>query len=400
MLYKDINRLAYLEREFKSIMETITENNNTNANKIVDYVKANKVSPDEAKTMATPNMKKYVENGGTGNVLTSTLKKINSKVRNGAIAFLILASSIGTVLSTSHDSTQTDQALTRAVAGMMQGIQPNIPDKTDVMGDFMTKINQDEQQNQQQEIPEEQLIHVIKKGDALWNIAGTYKPDNVEQQAYVNKLKELNNTKVLKIGAELRLPSNEELIDIMLPDIDVKFSLDDPELIEDIKQSEGSFEGQQRIKRKLLNGVVGSPVQNNKFYPYQDSHGNWTIGYGHYISPQNDVQKAQRYANGLTQDEAEKLLKHDMERIHDDFVRVLQKAELTDLTPDAQKALYELTYNMGSGSLMKFKTMLSHLRNNDYEQAGNSLLQSAWSKQVQKSRVDRIVNLITNNESN
>lgn len=303
---------------------------------------------------------------------------IKQKVKFCTLASILVLS----VLSTSKASRTTPESH----MGMMNIFSTaftKLHEKDD-LGDFIEKnINE-----------QETKTHVIKKGDNYWKIANTYSPENVPVQDYIKVLKSKNGVN-LQVGQVVELPSSTDLAHVTLPDIELQFEINDPMLVQDIMHSEGSFEGQKRIKRTLINGTYGAPVQNNKFYPYRDSRGHWTIGYGRYLS----AKEAKKYSNGITKQHAEQMLITDMEKVRDDFVLLLKQRRMTNLPPSVQKGLYELTYNMGSGKLNKFNNMWVALEKNDYNAAAKELKNSAWSKQVQKERVERIINLFDIEES-
>lgn len=303
------------------------------------------------------------------------------------LSVLMVATILITNLATSHKSTDNVKAHKISTLTVQEQLSKEQHERI-VRIDTLTETIQAQHE------------HEIKKGDTYWKIANAYKPENVDVKDYMNLIQKMNAKNTFQVGFVLSLPSVQDLsdADIIMPTIDVKFDLDDPVLIQHIKHAEGTMEGQSKIKRRLLTGV-GSPVQNGKFYPYQDSRGNWTIGYGHFISTSSEKSKAQQYAGGLTESQADALLRKDMRRVYDDFYRILQRKRATDLPGDVQMALFELTFNMGIGNISKFNGMWSSLQDGDYQNASYHLGNSAWSKQVQRERVSRITTMIANNES-
>lgn len=246
-------------------------------------------------------------------------------------------------------------------------------------------------------VTSDRTIYEVASGDTVWNIARKLKPGNTTLLDYANALMHLNGINASKphltIGASINVPNSRDIKGIVLPTIKVKFNLDDPELIRFIKEAEGTAEVQQVLKRKLLNGKIGPSFRNGKFYPYKDPHGYYTIGYGSLISKTS--AKAQKYKNGITKQEADKLLRSDMERVYDEFVLLLQKKNAVGLPREVQMALYEMTYNMGSGSLAEFNRMWKNISKGRYVRAGKELKNSAWSSQVQKERVQRLTAMIS-----
>lgn len=246
------------------------------------------------------------------------------------------------------------------------------------------------------QVPEKVSTRVqyeVKLGDTQWTIAQSVKPDNVLIKDYVNVLSTVNKGNVLKPGSTLHIPNEEDLKGVSLPTVDIHFELNNPELLLNIKEAEGTIQLQSTTKRKLLGGKYGYSFRNNKFYPYQDSHGNWTIGYGHFLGKSGEVLKADKFRRGISVHQANEFLRTDMEKAYLDFVLMLQKKNATDLPADVQMALFEMTFNMGSGKVTDFKRMWKSLDKGNYLKASKELKNSLWAKQV-GDRATRIVDLV------
>ncbi|WNA15898.1 hypothetical protein XaC1_255 [Xanthomonas phage XaC1] len=239
----------------------------------------------------------------------------------------------------------------------------------------------------------ERVQYEVKLGDNIWDIAKIIKPENVLINDYVSILSTVNKGKVLLPGAMIDVPNTEDLKGVSLPNVDILFELSDPELLSNIKEAEGTIQLQSVMKRKLLGGKYGPAFRNKKFYPYQDSHGNWTIGYGHFLGTSREVQKARKYSSGITVRQANEFLSSDMEYAYNDFVLMLQQKKAVGLPPDVQKALYEMTFNMGSGKVKDFKRMWKSLNKGNYLRASKEMKNSGWAKQV-GDRATRIVDLV------
>lgn len=239
----------------------------------------------------------------------------------------------------------------------------------------------------------------VATGDTVWDIAQKFTPSNSSIIDYTERLSVLNGISLppLHLGAILSAPSSESLHDLTVPDIRIKFTIDDPELIELIKDAEGTADLQSRLSQTTMYGTRAPSFRRGKFYPYRDPHGNYTIGYGHLISKTRS-KVSQHFAAGITKQEADKLLRSDMERVYSDFVLMLQKKRAFNLPKEVQMALFEMTYNMGSGGVANFSRMWSKLRKGQYQHASRELKNSAWSKQIQKDRFDRLTAMISMKE--
>ena len=104
-------------------------------------------------------------------------------------------------------------------------------------------------------------------------------------------------------------------------------------------------------------------------YPYQDTVGKWTIGYGRNLS---DV--------GISPQEGDILLANDIKA-----ATVSLEAHFPwtmSLDSVRQAVLIALVFNMGIAGLASFKEMLSKIMNGDYKGAGYALLHSKYAQQV------------------
>ena len=109
--------------------------------------------------------------------------------------------------------------------------------------------------------------------------------------------------------------------------------------------------------------------------PYRCTAGKLTIGYGRNL---DDV--------GITQEEAELLLKNDLEKAEKDAEKFPVYSKLNQARKDV---LIEMVFNLGYSRLSNFKKMFEALENGDYDEAANQMLDSAWHKQVGK-RAERL----------
>ena len=108
---------------------------------------------------------------------------------------------------------------------------------------------------------------------------------------------------------------------------------------------------------------------------YSDSLGFATIGYGHLVLPTDNFVVGIAYA------------KEQLEEVFDkDFQIALTSAnELVDgldLNHIAKGVIVEMCFQLGKPRVMKFKKMWAALRNNDFDEAANQMIDSAWHKQT------------------
>lgn len=114
--------------------------------------------------------------------------------------------------------------------------------------------------------------------------------------------------------------------------------------------------------------------RNGKFFPYSDSLGYATIGYGHLIL------KHENFINGITEDEAFNLLLQDI-AVAELSVRSFIK-EPTSHVPEIQMLLTELIFQLGLPRANKFVNFKSKIQKKDYEGAASELKNSLWAKQT------------------
>lgn len=117
-----------------------------------------------------------------------------------------------------------------------------------------------------------------------------------------------------------------------------------------------------------------------RLYPYKDSAGKWTIGYGRNLSD-----------NGITREEAEILLAHDIYEAERGLDAAIPWWK--DLDALRRRALLNMAFNLGIPKLLGFVKMLDAMKRRDFSVAAEECLSSKYAKQVGK-RAERIAALI------
>ncbi|HAS1059433.1 TPA: glycoside hydrolase family protein [Enterobacter cloacae] len=143
----------------------------------------------------------------------------------------------------------------------------------------------------------------------------------------------------------------------------------------DIKERLRLYEGSLDYQKHL------GYYRNGKFYPYKDSLGYPTVGYGHLI------QKGEDFSNGITPIEADILLAHDIEKAK----AGLRTLNLGTLPKDIEDYLIIMIFQLGLGGTSKFKKILAAAKKGDREGIRRESKDSLWYKQT-KSRVDDMNN--------
>ena len=114
--------------------------------------------------------------------------------------------------------------------------------------------------------------------------------------------------------------------------------------------------------------------------PYRDTVGKLTIGVGRNL---DDM--------GISEAEARFMLANDAKRAERDARRALPSFD--ELSETRQRALVNMTFNLGLPGLLKFTDMLAALAAHDYERAAAEALDSRWARQVGE-RAERIATMI------
>ena len=108
---------------------------------------------------------------------------------------------------------------------------------------------------------------------------------------------------------------------------------------------------------------------------YSDSLGFATIGYGHLVLPTDNFVEGVTYPK----EQLEVLFDKDFEIA---FNSANELVEGLDLNHIAKGVIIEMCFQLGKPRVMKFKKMWEALRNNDFEEAANQMIDSAWHKQT------------------
>lgn len=140
-------------------------------------------------------------------------------------------------------------------------------------------------------------------------------------------------------------------------------------------------------------------------YAYNDTEGNKTIGYGTNIEPEAggkrkiesiglSYQSVFYGKQSITQNQAAKLMKQDMQVAMNDVISILP--DFYSYPKEAQLILIDMMYNMGINKFSTFKNMISELKkeNINWKNVAYQMKDSRWYGQVGR-RSKHHVNLIS-----
>jgi lysozyme len=128
------------------------------------------------------------------------------------------------------------------------------------------------------------------------------------------------------------------------------------------------------------------PVRDGRLFPYLDTVGKWTLGWGRNITDR-----------GISGDEALFLLQNDIEQVKRELDQALPWwTKLDDVRRDV---LIDMGFNLGvltpplTAKLLTFKTSLGLIEKGWYEEAADRLKQTKWAQQV-GSRADELIEML------
>ncbi len=116
-----------------------------------------------------------------------------------------------------------------------------------------------------------------------------------------------------------------------------------------------------------------------RLFPYTDTVGKLTIGYGRNLSDK-----------GISQIEAEYLLENDLEAAERDCQAFPWFAGLSEAR---QIVIVSMVFNLGLVGFQKFHHLIAAMQRMDYDTASEEMLRSKWADQV-KGRAVRLAQMM------
>jgi lysozyme len=123
--------------------------------------------------------------------------------------------------------------------------------------------------------------------------------------------------------------------------------------------------------------------EDEVLHAYQDSEGYWTIGAGILID--------KRRGGGITREESRYLLRNRVARTMASLSERLPW--WSELSPNRQRALVNMAFNLGLDGLLEFKRFLAALQARRWADAVAEMKDSRWARQVGE-RARRLMVLI------
>lgn len=111
--------------------------------------------------------------------------------------------------------------------------------------------------------------------------------------------------------------------------------------------------------------------------PYKDSLGNLTTGIGHLITDEDPDWVQDR----LDSKQLNQLFQKDLEEAIHLFENIFSEDAIDAMSEPRKAALINMCFNLGS-RIKQFTNMIEAVEMQDYEEAGNEMLNSLWAEQV------------------
>lgn len=144
-----------------------------------------------------------------------------------------------------------------------------------------------------------------------------------------------------------------------------------------------TFFGKQMDMDKLTASIKAH--EGFRAYPYQDTTGHSTIGYGRNLTDR-----------GITKPEAELMLQDDIQLALSQAIGESWWSHVSG--NDARsRAMTEMVFNMGLPKLREFHVATLCLCNDDFEGASRAFMDSLWAQQV-KGRAKTLTQMIATGE--
>lgn len=113
--------------------------------------------------------------------------------------------------------------------------------------------------------------------------------------------------------------------------------------------------------------------------PYKCSAGKLTIGWGRNLED-----------NGITTEEAEMMLNHDLQLC----IASANRFDWFDALDEVrQSVVVNMIFNLGLAGFSKFKKTIAAIEKGDFDEASKEMLDSLWARQV-KGRAQELANMM------
>lgn len=136
----------------------------------------------------------------------------------------------------------------------------------------------------------------------------------------------------------------------------------------------------ERLIAQIQQHEGSGPMRNGCYFPYTDTRGRLTLGYGHNLTDA-----------GISQAVADFILGRDIDEAITDCAAFDYFPKLDTIR---QRACIDLRFNTGPKGYRTFQRFHMFLGRGDFLRASQELIASEWYHQVQPERSTRLVRMI------
>ena len=123
-----------------------------------------------------------------------------------------------------------------------------------------------------------------------------------------------------------------------------------------------------------------------KYEIYNDHLGYPTFGIGHLVV-ESDEEHGKPVGTPVSEDRVNSVFEKDVAIMIDEAKKIFPN--LDELPEEAQQVIVNMTFNMGSPRLSKFKKFIAGVNAGDWNKAAIEMMDSRWAKQV-GARAERL----------
>lgn len=125
-----------------------------------------------------------------------------------------------------------------------------------------------------------------------------------------------------------------------------------------------------------------------RYLPYKDSVGINSTGVGHNLK---EIPLKEGWSYPLTDTQVNELLESDLKNVFCDLENNI--SWWSNLSEVRQRVLANMCFNLGINRLLGFKNTLNFIKNGQYDDAAEGMLNSKWASQV-KDRAKRLATMM------